>query len=120
MTDSPIDAWFEKQAEPERSCLLALRHLILKFNPAITEAWKYGMPFFCYQDKMIFYLWTHKTERKPYIGFVDGNRMKHAALIQEKRARMKIMFVSPESDLPIKTIRCLLKEAIRLRMTKKK
>lgn len=115
MTTKPIDAWFERQEEPAKGCLLALRHLILNFNPVLTEAWKYGMPFYCYEDKMILYLWTRKNVLKPYIGFVDGKLMKHPALIQEKRARMKIALFEPERDLPVKKIQQLLKEAIKVR-----
>jgi hypothetical protein len=106
-----IDNYYMKQSEPEKSCLMALREIILRFDPAITEAWKYGMPFFCVKGKMFCYLWLQKKTRVPYIGIVEGGRISHPELIQEKRARMKIMLVDPQADIPLKTIHHILKKA---------
>ena len=75
---------------------------ILKQNEAITEAWKYGMPFYCYHGKMFCYLWVHKTLHKPYLGLADGHRIDHPDLLQEKRARMKIFLIDPTKDIPMK------------------
>jgi len=107
-----IDAYFLYKEEPEKSYLLALREIILAYNKNITPAWKYGMPFFCYKGKMFCYLWTHKKYKQPYIGFVEGNKMHHPQLIQEKRARMKIILLDPNKDIPLRTIRALLKETL--------
>jgi hypothetical protein len=54
---------------------------------------------------MFCYLWTHKKFKQPYIGFVEGKKIDHPLLIQEKRAMMKIMLMDPGKDIPIKTIR---------------
>jgi Domain of unknown function (DU1801) len=108
------DKYFFQQPEPARACLLAMRQLILSHNSEITEAWKYGMPFYCYQGKMCCYLWTQKKTGQPYIGFVEGKQLSHPLLIQEKRARMKIMLLNPAQDLPVKTIYSLLKKALAL------
>src|SRR5690606_28413738 len=110
-----IDLYYLNQDEPVKSCLLALRSHILKFNDHLTEAWKYKMPFFCYDEKMFCYLWIHKLHKLPYIGFVDGNKIDHPKLIIEKRARMKILLVDPEKDIPLRTINQILREAIALR-----
>jgi len=109
-----IDSWFLQKEEPGKSCLLFLRKHILRSDNNITEAWKYGMPFYLYKGKMFCYLWTHKTHLKPYIGFGDGNRIHHAALLQEKRARMKIFLIDAGADIPVKTIDILLKKALAL------
>ena len=98
-----------------KSCLQFLRAHILKQNEEITEAWKYGMPFFCYHGKMLCYLWVHKTLGKPYLGLVDGKRINHPDLIQEKRARMKIFLIDPTKDIPVRKLNDLLKLAIELR-----
>jgi hypothetical protein len=107
-----FDNYFLKQSEPNRSCLLALRDIILAQDKSITPAWKYGMPMFCYRDKMFCYLWIHKKYKQPYIGIVEGKRIDHPSLLQEKRARMKIMLIDPEKDIPIKTINKILKQAL--------
>jgi hypothetical protein len=109
---SPIDNYFLRLDEPTRSCLQFLREHILKKDQNISEAWKYGMPFFCYQRRMFCYFWTHKKYLRPYIGIVEGKRIDHPDLIVEKRARMKIFLLSPEEDLPIEKIDEILDELI--------
>src|SRR5580700_2623319 len=107
-----IDQFFFNQHEPAKSCLFYLRELILSFDDKITEAWKYKMPFFCYKGKMFCYLWTHKKNGLPYIGIVEGRKIDHPLLIQDDRARMKIIFIDPVSDLPMETINSILNIAI--------
>jgi uncharacterized protein YdhG (YjbR/CyaY superfamily) len=82
----PIDQYFLDKDEPIKSCLQFLREHILKQDPLITEAWKYGMPFFCYRGKMICYLWVHKKHHQPYLGIVEGKQINHPDLLQEDRA----------------------------------
>jgi hypothetical protein len=105
------DAYLE-QDEPIRGCLLALRTIILSQDPAITHVLKYGMPFFCYKQKMFCYFWIHKKYKQPYIGFVEGNRLDHPDLIVEKRARMKILLLDPNKDLPLETIETILQTTL--------
>jgi hypothetical protein len=107
-----IDNYFLQQEEPVKSCLLFLREHILNCNPNITEAWKYRMPFYCYKGKMFCYLWTHKKNGLPYIGIVEGKKIDHPALIIEDRARMKIMLLDPNTDLPMETIDSILKTVL--------
>jgi hypothetical protein len=71
---TPLDNFYFQQEEPDKSCLLALREIILSQDTNITATWKYGMPFFCYKGKMFCYLWLHKTLHQPYIGIVEGER----------------------------------------------
>ncbi|MDR3711906.1 MAG: DUF1801 domain-containing protein [Puia sp.] len=107
-----IDNYFLQKDEPVKSYLLAMRDLLLRHDKNITEAWKYGMPFYCYKEKMFCYLWTHKKYEQPYLGIVEGERIHHPLLISEKRARMKILLLDPEKDIPLKTIKTILKEAL--------
>jgi hypothetical protein len=109
-----IDHFYLQKEEPVKSCLIALREIILKQDRDITVAWKYGMPFFCYKGKMFCYLWVHKTIQQPYIGFVEGKHLNHPKLLIEKRARMKIFLCDPEKDLPVKIIQTILKQALDL------
>ncbi len=112
-----IDNFYLQKEEPVKGCLLALREMILSQDPEVSVAWKYGMPFFCYKGKMFCYLWVHKKQLQPYMGIVEGNRFNHPDLIMEKRSRMKIMLFDPEKDLPVKTIRSILKQALDLYKT---
>ena len=105
-----IDQWFLQFPDPTKSCLLTLRAIILQSDENITEAWKYRMPFFCYNGKMCCYLWFDKKVEKPYIGIVEGKKMKSADLIQGDRARMKIMLFDPRKDIPIRKLNSVLKE----------
>ncbi len=109
---SEIDNFYLQKDEPVKSCLLALREIILSQDKDITDVWKYGMPFFCYKGKMFCYLWVHKKYHQPYIGIVEGKRFDHPDLIIEKRSRMKIMLIDASQDLPIKTIEIILQQAI--------
>ena len=108
----PADNYFLQQEEPVKSCLLALRKIILAQHMQVTETWKYGMPFYCCNGKMFCYLWFHKKYQQPYLGIVDGSKINHPLLVQEKRARMKIMLVDPGKDIPVKTIRMILQKAL--------
>ncbi|MBA2612503.1 MAG: DUF1801 domain-containing protein [Bacteroidetes bacterium] len=111
---SDLDNFYLKKEEPSKSCLLALREIILAQDKHITTELKYGMPFFCYKGKMFCYLWLNKKSSEPYIGIVEGKLVDHPQLITEKRSRMKIILFNPKKDLPIKTIRLILKQTLDL------
>jgi hypothetical protein len=113
----PIDNFYLQQEEPVKSCLLALRVIILSQDSNVAAAWKYGMPFFTYKGKMFCYLWVHKKLKQPYIGMVEGKHFDHPELIIEKRSRMKIMLLDPAKDLPVKTINTILQQAVNLYKT---
>ena len=110
----PIDQYFSNQPEPNKSALAFLRGHILGLDTRLTEEWKYGMPMYCLSGKMFCYLWVHKKYGQPYIGIVEGHRLNHPDLLQEKRARMKILLVDAEQDIPAKKIDDILREALEL------
>ncbi|MBC9930978.1 DUF1801 domain-containing protein [Chitinophaga qingshengii] len=110
----PIDNYFLQQPEPLRSCLEFMRAYLLKADKCLTENWKYGMPMYYYNGKMCCYLWVHKKYGQPYLGIVEGNKIDHPDLLTEKRARMKILLLDPEQDLPMKKIRLILKQVFAL------
>ena len=109
-----LEHFYEQQPEPIKSCLLALRKIILNQRKDISHALKYGMPFFCFKSKMFCYLWIHKKHKLPYIGIVEGKHFDEPFLMQEDRARMKIMLLDPNEDLPLQQIRDIIQKAIRL------
>jgi hypothetical protein len=110
----PIDNYFLEKEEPVKSYLLALRNIVLSYDTNITEAWKYGMPFYCFKGRMFCYLWVHKKLKQPYVGFVEGNNIDHPELVAEKRARMKILLLDRDKDIPVKTILSILQQAMLL------
>ncbi len=112
-----LDNYYLSKEEPNKSCLLALRSIILKQDADITETQKWGMPCFCYKKKMFCYLWTNKKTDEPYMLMVEGKYLDHPELEEGDRTRMKIFRVNPHQDLPIKTIEGILKKALDLYRT---
>lgn len=115
----PLDLWFLNHSEPQKSCLEQLRFLLKKYHPDITEKLSYGMPFYYLGKKRLCYIWYHKIELKPYIGFVDGQQLNDVDLVAEKRSRMKIFLVDPAQDIPFIRITQLLDKASKVTTTKK-
>jgi hypothetical protein len=107
---TPLENFYLKQPEPNRSCMLSLRDLILRFDSDITQEWKYGLPFFYYKGKMFCYLWMNKKTKIPYIGIVKGLLLQHPELLQEKRAKMKVLPVDPSADIPVEKIISILND----------
>lgn len=109
-----IDQYYYQQEEPNRSCLIALRSLILEQDPGVTETKKWGMPCFTYKKKMFCFLWTDKKTSEPYILLVEGKHLDHPLLEKGTRSRMKILRIQANEDIPVRTIRPLLSEALNL------
>ena len=112
--NTKLENFYLNQQEPNKSCLLALRDIILAQEKCITETVKYGMPCFCYKNKMFVYLWTDKKSTEPYILFVEGKHLNHPSLEMGNRSRMKIFRINPTQDLPIEIIKTLLIQALNL------
>lgn len=111
---SAHEYFYINQTEPNKSCLLALRSIILAQDDLITETVKYGMPCFCYKKKMFCYLWTDKKTHEPYLLMVEGKHLDHPKLEAGARSRMKIFRVDPHKNLPVKTIELILKQGLDL------
>ena len=109
--------YYLNKEEPNKSCLLALRTIILDQDKNITETHKYGMPCFCFKKKMFCYLWTDKVTNEPYILMVEGKYLSHPELEEGNRSRMKILRVNPNKNLPLKKIKGILKQAVDLYRT---
>jgi uncharacterized protein YdeI (YjbR/CyaY-like superfamily) len=109
-----LSSFFIEQPEPNKSCFLALRDILLSHD--LEETIKYGMPCYTYKGKPLCYLWKDKKSLVPYILFVDGALLYHPSLHQGTRAKMKILPVDPEKDLELVVIQSLLSESIKLRI----
>ncbi len=116
MTEQLHNYYLAKK-EPNKSCLLALRDIILNQDTNITETQKYGMPCFCYKKKIICYLWTDKKTDEPYILFAEGKHLEHPELEKGTRSRMKILRIDATKDLPLQKIECVLQQALALYKT---
>jgi len=108
------DNFYLKREEPNKSCLLALRDIILKQDVNLSETRKYGMPCFCYRKNICCYLWVDKKTDEPYILMAEGRYLNHPELETGDRSRMKIFRINPREDLPLTTIQTILQQAILL------
>ncbi|MEQ9438916.1 MAG: DUF1801 domain-containing protein [Cyclobacteriaceae bacterium] len=108
------DQFYLKLAEPNGSCLQALREIIMGFDPQISEVWKYQTPFFCYQQKNLCYFGIHRKTQQPYIGLVEGRYLDHPALESGHRSRIKILNIDPHADIPLETLNDIFRQAILL------
>ena len=109
-----LDNYYLNHKEPNRSCLLALRSIIVNQGEHISEILKWGIPCFCFKKKMFCYLYTDKKTGEPYILMVEGKYLEHPALEKGNRSRMKILRIDPNKDLPIQTIEPILTTALNL------
>ena len=109
-----LDNFYLNKEEPNRSCLLALRSIILEQDAEVAETMKYGMPCFTFHKKAFCYLWIDKKTSEPYILMVEGKHLNHPELESGNRSRMKIFRVNPNLDLPLPTIESILNQALDL------
>jgi hypothetical protein len=114
---TPNHNFYLDQPEPNKSCLLAMRDMVLELDAAISETRKYGMPCFCYQGKMFAYLWVDKKSKEPYFLMVEGKHLQHPKLEVGTRARMKIFRINPNEDLPVSDIHSIMNQALDLYKT---
>jgi len=108
------DNYYLKQEEPYKSCLLALKNIILGLDKEITPKWKYGLPFFYYKKKMFCYFWKDKKTQEPYIGICRGNEIEHPLLEIGDRKRIKIFRVNSNEDIDVKSLKEILAQTMKL------
>lgn len=109
-----IENYYLKQIEPNKSCLFALRDIIIKYNKNISEEWKYGLPSYYYKKKPFCYIWKDKKTNEPYIGIARGFLIEHPSLIQGDRTRIKILPIPTDQDIQIKTIYAIFNLTVKL------
>lgn len=108
---NPIQEYFYRIKEPERSTLLFLRDTILASDPEnITETLSFGLPFIKYKKKMLCYFYYSKKYEKHYLSFYHGDRLDYPELIQDGRKKFKILLIDMEEDLPVEFILKLTEE----------
>jgi hypothetical protein len=97
--ENELENFYLRQSEPNQSCFLALRDIILNSNSNITADWKYKLPFFMYKGKMFCYLCKDKKTETPYIGIVNGSDIDHPQLESGNRKKMKTLSIDPTKDI---------------------
>ena len=95
-----IDHFYLDKAEPNKSCLLALKDLILQYHPDLEPAWKYRLPCFMFKGHIFCYLWVDRKSQFPYIAIGKGVQIDHPDLIQGNRTFVKLLLINPEEDIP--------------------
>lgn len=108
------DNFYINKEEPNRSCLLALRSILLDLDPQINETLKWRIPCFSYKKKMFCFFNVDKKTKSPYLLMVGGKYLHFPELEVGTRSRMKILRINPEEDLPIELVRSILNEALNL------
>lgn len=109
-----IDEYYENIAEPNKGCLLALRKIILQQDTLITEAQKWGMPCFCYKNRIFCYLSMDRHKNLPYLMMVEGRYLDIPILETGKRTKMKVLIIDSSKDIPLNTINDILQTALNL------
>ena len=69
--------FYLKHEEPNRSCILALRDIIVKQDGHICETIKWNLPCFCYKAKMFCFINVDIKTGCPYVLFVEGQHLYH-------------------------------------------
>lgn len=110
--ESLLDNYYMKQPEPIRSCLLALKDIILGLDPDITQQRKFQIPFFYYKDKKLCFLWV--KNKKPLIGFVEDKNIYPKKEGLKRKDKMETLYLDPNADIPIKMITRNLQKTIKI------
>ena len=106
---NPIQEYFLRIDEPDRSTLLYLREKILNSDEDITETLSFGLPFFKYKKKMLCYFHFHKKFKQFYLSFNKGIALDFPELLQEDRKLFKILLLPSDEDIPMDLIFKILK-----------
>ena len=104
MESSAINQFFLDKEEPQKGCFMALRQIILNWDPLISEQWKYNLPFYYFNGKPFCYLWKDKKTQEPYIGMVRSGNIQHPMLEKGNRKKMQVMHINPVLDIDVDTI----------------
>ncbi len=99
-----FDSFYFEKEESIKSCLLALKAIILKYNNNLEPRWYYRLPCFMYKNQIFCYLWIDKKTQFPYIAIGKGIKIEHPDLIQGNRTFVKLLMIDPNKDIPIDKI----------------
>ncbi|MGB0887189.1 MAG: DUF1801 domain-containing protein [Vicingaceae bacterium] len=110
----PLDNFYLDKTEPNRSCLIALKKIILDYNSELESRWYYRLPCFMYKNQIFCYLWIDKKTQHPYIAIGKGVKINHPDLIQGKRTFVKLLPIDPTKDIPIEKVYTIFNMVMKL------
>ncbi len=96
---NPIQEYFYRIDEPERSLLLFIRKKILESDEQISETFSFQLPFLKYKNKMLCFFYYSKKHKMHYLSFYHGDRLDYSELLSEGRKKFKILLLNPNEDL---------------------
>lgn len=102
--NTPLDNFYISLDEPLKSCMLALRDVVVNYNEQIVAEWKWSTPFFKLNGKMFCYLWKDKKTGLPYISIYRANQLSHPLLETSSRKAFGLIYIDPLKDIPVDEI----------------
>ncbi len=109
---NPLENSFLKQPEPQQSYMLFLRKWLM--DQGLNEQFKHMTAMYYFKGKPFCYLSVRTKDKQLYLGFMKGYLMKHPKLEKEGRTQVKVIYLDPEKDAPIKTLNEIVKAAKKL------
>ena len=109
---NPLENYFLKQPEPHQSCMLYLRKWLTA--QGLEEQYKYLTAMYYHKGKPLCYLSVRTKDKQLYIGFMKGYLMKHTKLEKEGRKQIKVLYLDPEKDVPVKILSEIVNKAKKL------
>lgn len=107
---NPIEEYFLRITEPDRSALLYVRKTIMDSDEDISETFSFQLPFLKYKKKMLCFFYYSKKHQQHYISFYHGDQLNYPELLSEGRKKFKILLLDSEQDLPIDLIMEIIDE----------
>ncbi len=106
-----LEHYYEKQETMTRECLLALKTIILSVDKSIVHTRKYQIPFFCYKEFYIAFMWVHR--RKIIVGFIEDKKTLHQLTTGRRKDKVITLKINPLEDIPIDIIKYNIETLIR-------
>jgi len=99
---TPLESFYLNKPEPYRSCLLALKDIILAASPGILHERKFQIPFFTYKGKKLGYLWLDRKKVK--LGLCLDKSLQETVAGVKPKDKYESMQIDPNADIPIDII----------------
>src|SRR6201985_1797739 len=97
-----LESYYLAKPEPYQSCLLALKDVILRYNPGICHERKFQIPFFTYKGKKLGYLWLNG--KKLMVGFCLDKRLQPVVDGGKHKDKYESVRIDPNEDIPVEML----------------
>ncbi|MDR2915151.1 MAG: DUF1801 domain-containing protein [Tannerella sp.] len=98
-----LNSYYEKQEAMIRECLLALKDIILSVDDNITHVRKYQIPFFCYKEFNLGFLWVRR--KKIIVGFIEDKKLCQPTSGKRRDKIVMMMEINPLEDIAVSIIK---------------